>query len=71
MGKAGDGREALELCERSEPDIVLMDIRMQGMGGLEALLEMKQRWPNMKVVLITTFEDSLQAATALERGAEG
>lgn len=48
-----------------------MDIRMQGMGGLEALPEMKQRWPDMKVILMTTFEDSLQAATALERGAEG
>ncbi|WP_339268978.1 hybrid sensor histidine kinase/response regulator transcription factor [Paenibacillus sp. FSL W8-0187] len=71
VGKAGDGREALEHCERTQPDIVLMDIRMQGMGGLEALLEMKQRWPNMKVVLMTTFEDSLQAATALEHGAEG
>lgn len=71
VGTAGDGREALEHCERSQPDIVLMDIRMQGMDGLEALLEMKQRWPDMKVVLMTTFEDSLQAATALERGAEG
>ncbi|MDQ0496344.1 DNA-binding NarL/FixJ family response regulator/signal transduction histidine kinase [Paenibacillus brasilensis] len=71
VGTAGDGREALEHCDRSQPDIVLMDIRMQGMGGIEALLEMKQRWPDMKVVFMTTFEDSLQAATALERGAEG
>ncbi|WP_169086711.1 response regulator [Paenibacillus sp. PL91] len=71
VGTAGDGREALEHCERSQPDIVLMEIRMQGMGGLETLLEVKQRWPHMKVVFMTTFEDSLQAATALERGAEG
>lgn len=71
VGKAGDGREALEHCERSQPDIVLMDVRMQGMGGLEALIEMKQRWPELKVVLMTTFEDSLQAATALEHGADG
>ena len=41
---------------------------MQGMGGIEALLEIKKRWPDMKVVFMTTFEDSLQAATALERG---
>nr|WP_253300885.1 hybrid sensor histidine kinase/response regulator transcription factor [Paenibacillus lautus] len=71
VGKAGDGHEALEHCERSQPDIVLMDVRMQGMGGLEALIEMKHRWPEMKVVLMTTFEDSLQAATALEHGADG
>ncbi|PNQ78094.1 MULTISPECIES: hybrid sensor histidine kinase/response regulator transcription factor [Paenibacillus] len=71
VGTARDGREALEHCDRSQPDIVLMDIRMQGMGGIEALVEMKQRWPDMKVVFMTTFKDSLQAATALERGAEG
>ncbi|MDK8183272.1 hybrid sensor histidine kinase/response regulator transcription factor [Paenibacillus sp. UMB4589-SE434] len=71
VGTAGSGREALEHCERSQPDIVLMEIRMQGMGGLETLLEMKQRWPDIKVVFMTTFEDSLQAATALEQGAEG
>ena len=44
---------------------------MPEMNGIEALLEMKRRWPNMKIVLMTTFEDSLQAATALEHGAEG
>ncbi|MED1431073.1 response regulator transcription factor, partial [Bacillus mycoides] len=70
-GTARDGGEALEHCERSQPDIVLMDISMQGMSGIETLLEMKQRWPDMKVVFMTTFEDSLQAATALEHGAEG
>ncbi|MGE6537562.1 response regulator [Bacillus luti] len=71
VGKAKDGREALEYCEQFPPDIVLMDIRMPGMDGLEALLEMKQRWPDIRIVLMTTFEDSLQAATALEHGAEG
>ncbi|MBC6975932.1 response regulator [Bacillus sp. Xin] len=71
VGKAKDGREALKHCEQFHPDIVLMDIRMPGMDGLEALLEMKQRWPDIKIVLMTTFEDSLQAATALEHGAEG
>ncbi|MCG7212920.1 hybrid sensor histidine kinase/response regulator transcription factor [Paenibacillus mucilaginosus] len=71
VGTAGDGHAALECCEQSKPDIVLMDIRMQGMNGLEALMEMKHRWPAMKVVLMTTFEDSISAATALEHGAEG
>ena len=70
-GKAYDGSEALILCEQLQPDIVLMDIQMPEMNGIEALLEMKRRWPNMKIVLMTTFEDSLQAATALEHGAEG
>ncbi|CAI8702469.1 Histidine kinase [Brevibacillus sp. IT-7CA2] len=71
VGTASDGQEALEQCERHQPDIVLMDVHMQGMNGLEAFLQMKQHWPNMKVVVMTTFEDSVQAATALEHGAEG
>jgi DNA-binding NarL/FixJ family response regulator/signal transduction histidine kinase len=71
VGTASDGQEALEQCERHQPDIVLMDVHMQGMNGLEAFLQMKERWPNMKVVVMTTFEDSVQAATALEHGAEG
>ncbi|ASJ56468.1 two-component system sensor histidine kinase/response regulator [Brevibacillus formosus] len=71
VGTASDGQEALEQCERHQPDIVLMDVHMQGMNGLEAFLQMKERWPNMKIVVMTTFEDSVQAATALEHGAEG
>ncbi|BAH46794.1 two-component hybrid sensor and regulator [Brevibacillus brevis NBRC 100599] len=71
VGTASDGQEALEQCERHQPDIVLMDVHMQGMNGLEAILQMKERWPNMKIVVMTTFEDSVQAASALEHGAEG
>ncbi|TQR35099.1 helix-turn-helix transcriptional regulator [Brevibacillus brevis] len=71
VGTASDGQEALEQCERHQPDIVLMDVHMQGMNGLETFLQMKERWPNMKIVVMTTFEDSVQAASALEHGAEG
>ncbi|MED1783246.1 hybrid sensor histidine kinase/response regulator transcription factor [Brevibacillus fortis] len=71
VGTANKGQEALEQCEQCQPDIVLMDVHLQGLNGLDALLEMKQRWPNMKVVLMTTFEDSTQAGTAMEYGAEG
>ncbi|MBH5319529.1 hybrid sensor histidine kinase/response regulator transcription factor [Paenibacillus sp. GSMTC-2017] len=71
VGTACNGQGALELCEQFEPDIVLMDVHMQGMNGLEALRVMKQRWPTMKVVLMTTFEDAMEATTALENGAEG
>lgn len=71
VGTASDGQEALEQCERQQPDIVLMDVHMQGMNGMETVLQMKERWPSMKIVIMTTFEDSVQAATALEHGAEG
>nr|WP_238188586.1 hybrid sensor histidine kinase/response regulator transcription factor [Paenibacillus sp. L3-i20] len=71
VGTAGDGQIAVEQCETYEPDIVLMDVQMKGMNGIEALQVMKERWPNMKVVLMTTFEDPTQAATALGWGADG
>lgn len=71
VGTAVDGQEALEACERLIPDIVLMDTPIQGMNEIETLLEMKLRWPNMKVVFMTTFEDTIQAAAALEHGADG
>ncbi len=71
VGTASDGYEALQHCERSKPDIVLMDVRMHRMDGLQTLIEMKRQWPDMKVVLMTTFEDPMQAARALEQGADG
>ncbi|UHA75596.1 helix-turn-helix transcriptional regulator [Paenibacillus sp. 481] len=71
IATAQDGQSALEQCATHEPDIVLMDVQMTGMNGIDALQAMKQRWPDMKIVLMTTFEDAVQAATALEGGADG
>ncbi|TVX86780.1 hybrid sensor histidine kinase/response regulator transcription factor [Paenibacillus agilis] len=71
IGTAENGRQALERCVTALPDIVLMDVRMPEMDGIEALREMKQRWPQMKVVLLTTFEDVSQAVKSIELGAEG
>jgi len=71
IGTAADGHSGLERCAELRPDIVLMDVRMPEMDGIEALSEMKQRWPQMKIVLLTTFEARAQAALALELGAAG
>lgn len=71
VGKAADGLCALESCEQQLPDIVLMDVRMPEMSGLEVLSEMKKRWPNLKVILLTTFEDTAQAIEAMQLGADG
>ncbi|MBD8499436.1 hybrid sensor histidine kinase/response regulator transcription factor [Paenibacillus arenosi] len=71
IGTADNGQQALERCAIDQPDLVLMDVRMPEMDGIEALREMKQRWPQMKVALLTTFEDVSQAVKSIELGAEG
>jgi NarL family two-component system response regulator LiaR len=71
IGTAGDGAAAVAFCERSLPDAVLMDIRMPGMDGVEATREIKRRWPGVRVVILTTFQDDESIRGALAAGADG
>ncbi len=71
VGIASDGAEAVELAERERPDVILMDIRMPGMNGVIATQEIKRRFPEMKVVVLTTFDDSEYILSAIEGGASG
>lgn len=70
-GTALHGGEALERCAQHSPDIVLMDIRMPGMDGIQAVREIKQRWPDMRVMMLTTFQDEQNIRSALLAGADG
>ncbi len=66
--EAGNGKQALGLVEESQPDVVLMDVRMPEMDGLEAAHIVKARWPQVKVILLSMFGD--YKADALAAGAD-
>ena len=65
------GEEAIRLYERHCPDILLMDIRMDGIGGLEAGERILQKHPDAKVLFLTTFSDNEYIVKALRMGAKG
>lgn len=70
-GEAGNGKEAVALCETHAFDIAVLDIRMPEMDGLEALRVIRARWPRCKVLMLTTFNDDQYALEALKNGAHG
>ena len=71
VGVAADGFEALALLETCRPDVVLMDIRMPNMNGVIATQEVKRRHPEVKVLILTTFDDSDYILNAINNGASG
>jgi DNA-binding NarL/FixJ family response regulator len=76
VGMAGDGEEALALVERlsatrTAPDVVLMDVRMPRLDGIAATRALKERWPEIRVVILTTFDDRELIQAGLQAGARG
>ncbi len=71
VGEAGNGLNALDEFERQDPDVVLMDIRMPEMDGVEATRQMLMRWPGAKVIILTTFDDDEYVFEGLRAGALG
>lgn len=71
VGLAADGKEALELCRLYRPDVVLMDMRMPEFDGNWGIRRIKEQFPEIKVLVLTTFDDDETVETAIENGADG
>jgi DNA-binding NarL/FixJ family response regulator len=71
VGDAGDGEAALELAERLRPDLVLVDISMKGMNGIEFTLKLRERLPGMKTLVLSMYDKAEYVASAIRAGASG
>ena len=71
VGTASSGDEALALAEHTEPDVVLMDVQMPGLGGIEATGRIVAACPHIAVLVVTMFEDDYSVFTAMRAGARG
>jgi two-component system, NarL family, response regulator LiaR len=71
VGEAEDGRKAIEVCEKYDPDIVLMDLIMPEVDGITATKKILESWPSIKVVVLTSFIDKKLIEDSLKAGAIG
>ncbi len=69
VGQATNGQEAIELCERFQPDVILMDLVMPKMDGVTATRIIRERWPQVQVIALTSFQEKELVQDALEAGA--
>ena len=71
VGEAENGEAALKAYAELKPDVVLMDVRMPGMDGVEATWRLRDRWPEARVIILTTFDDDEYVFEGLRAGALG
>lgn len=71
IGEAENGKNAIEAVARYQPDIVLMDIRMPEMDGIEAVSHLSHAFPHIAVLMLTTFDDHASVMAAIQAGAKG
>jgi two-component system invasion response regulator UvrY len=70
VGEAEDGESAIILVRQAQPDLVVMDIMMPGVGGLEATRRIKREWPDTRVLVLTNLADDLTRQSAFVNGAD-
>ncbi|MGE6504031.1 response regulator [Bacillus wiedmannii] len=71
VGMAEDGDRAVELCERLKPDVVLMDLEMPNLNGINATKMIKKKWPDIRVLILSTFQDTEKVKEIIRNGADG
>jgi DNA-binding NarL/FixJ family response regulator len=71
VGEARDGQEAIQQFRCCHPDVTLMDLRMPGMSGLDALMAIRQEFPEARIIVLTTYSGDVEVLTALRAGASG
>jgi NarL family two-component system response regulator LiaR len=71
IGVAQDGAEALELAAQKQPDLILMDLKMPIMNGIEATREIRAKFPHIKILVLTTYDDDEWVFDAIRAGASG
>lgn len=71
VGEASDGAQGVTLCQRLEPDVVLMDLRMPGMDGVTAIQTLREKRPDIHILVLTTYDSDSDIVRAIEAGATG
>lgn len=71
VGEASDGIEAVKLAGELLPDLIIMDIRMPGLNGIEATLRIKEQFPSIEILILTMYQDDQSVFTAMRVGAKG
>ena len=71
VGEAANGAQVLALIQKHKPDVVLMDLQMPEMNGVDALKQIRPAYPNLPILILTTFTDEAHVYAALRAGASG
>ncbi len=71
VGVAEDGEQAVELCRSLNPDLILMDLEMPNQDGIRATQIIKETWPDIRVLILSTFQDTERAKEIMRSGADG
>lgn len=71
IGEAGSGEEAITFFRAQKPDVTLMDLQLPGINGIEAIIAIRNEYPNARFIVLTTYQGDVQAFRALKAGASG